>query len=125
MQATEDRTVMGAGFRPLAEQIARDMAYADAMDFHRARIRVLVEAVLGGHIAFCPGVLRGKFQPKMEAGDIWHEITVDMDDAEKAKLLVLPVDNAAKDDWWTRSDELITAYVDKTAAALAREEVGL
>ncbi len=41
------------------------------------------------------------------------------------KLLVLPVDSDAKDAWWTRADELITAYADKTADLLAKEEAGL
>lgn len=115
----------GVGYLSANEQATRNIAYAEAMEFHKTRIKVLVEATLGGHIYFCPGVLRGKFEPKMEAGDIWEAITRDMDSAELAKLLVLPVDKEAKDGWWTLADELITAYAELTAAALAREEVGL
>lgn len=115
----------GAGFPAPAQQSASAFVYVDALEFHRARIKMLVESALGGHIPFCPGVLNGKFEPKMEAGDIWEAITEDMDGAELAKLLVLPVDCDAKDAWWTRADELITAYADKTADLLAKEEAGL
>ncbi len=126
MQATEEHQMTGgAGYPPIPEQVARDVAYLEAMEFHRARIKHLVVLTLGGHISFCPGNLRGKFEPKVEAGDIWEAITEDMDSKELAKLLVLPVDSDAKDAWWTRADELITAYADKTADLLAREEVGL
>ena len=126
MQAAEEHQMTGgAGYPPIPEQVARDAAYLEAMEFHRTRIKMLVEAALGGRIPFCPGNLRGKFQPKMEAGDIWEAITEDMDGKELARLLVLPVDNEAKDAWWTQADELITAYADKTADLLAREEVGL
>lgn len=126
MQATEEHQMTGgAGYPPIPEQVARDAAYLEAMEFHRAHVKPLVEATLGGRIPFCPGHLGGKYEPKMTAGDIWHEITEDKGDDEKAKLLVLHVDNEAKDAWWTQADELITAYADKTADLLAREEVGL
>lgn len=115
----------GAGFPTPAQQSASAFVYVDALEFHRARIKVLLESALGGRIPFCPGILNGKFVPKMEAGDIWEAITEDMDRNELAKLLVLHVDNDAKDAWWTRADELITAYADKTADLLAKEEAGL
>ncbi len=68
----------GAGFPTPAQQSASAFVYADALEFHRARIKMLLESALGGHIPFCPGVLNGKFEPKMEAGDIWEAITGDV-----------------------------------------------
>ena len=100
-----------------------DQAYMEAKEFHVPRVKMLIVSTLAGHIPFCPGMLRGKFEAKMTAADLWEAITEDADPAMLAKLLAGPLDTEAMDVVTVWARDLIDGYVDATADALAKDEV--
>lgn len=115
----------GAGWATLEEENARSIAYLEAKEFHAPRAKMLIVSALAGHIPSCPGMLRGKFEPKMEAGDLWEAITEDADPAMLAKLLASPLDRDAKSETWVWAAGLIESYANEVADVLAKEEVGI
>lgn len=101
---------------------AREIAYLEALDFHRDRVRPLVIAVLAGSLPFCPA-LQGDQIEKMDRADLLEAMGITDDVDLHAKLFAAAFDPDTRADAFGVCEDIIAAYVEKTAVALAREEL--
>src|SRR5690606_41713096 len=85
----------GAGWSPLSKQEAYDRVYAEAMEFHRPRVKDLIKGALAGRVMCVAGYLHGKLE-RMDAGDLWEAITEDVAASELAKYLACCIDQEAR-----------------------------
>lgn len=111
----------GAGWSPLSKQEAYDRVYAEAMEFHRPRIKDLIKGALAGRVMCVAGYLHGKLE-RMDAGDLWEAITEDVPASELAKYLAGCIDQDARGEMNAEAEGWIDAYVEKTAGLMAAEE---
>jgi len=111
----------GVGWPTLEQQQAYDRVYAEALEFHRPRIKDLIKGVLAGRVVCVAGYLRGKLE-RMGAGDLWSAITEDIPEDDLAKYLAGSCDMDARGEMNAEAEGWIDSYVEKTAGLMAAEE---
>jgi len=107
-------------------RMSYDTIYLEAKEFHAARVRTLVIACLAGGIPFCPGWHQKPGQPprieRMDCGDLLDTMGITDSPELIGKLFAAAFDSDSRGDAFGEAEDLLAAYVDKTADLLAKEE---
>lgn len=116
----------GFGWLSPVQQASYDTTYLEAKEFHASRIRTLVIATLAGGIPFCPGWFQRDGQaPRIERLDCSDLLdTMGATDRPElfGKLFAAAFDRDTRAETFGEAEDLLAAYVDKTADLLAKEE---
>lgn len=111
----------GVGWSTPEKQKAYFRAYAEALEFHRPRVKDLIKGVLAGRVVCVAGYLRGRLE-RMDAGELWEAITESVPATELAKYLAGCIDVDSRGEMNAEAESWIDAYVEKTAGLMAAEE---
>ena len=107
-----------------AQQAERDGEYSDAYTRHCNAVRELVIATLAGNWPACLVLHENRLQP-LTGAEI-AAVLIEGKDAmtDLAKLFASPMSPDAKTESWVWATDLIDALVGRTAARLAKIEIG-
>jgi len=100
----------------------RTIAYVEALEHYRARVRPMVIGVLAGLVPSCRALHKGELT-QLDAGSLLEAIGLSDDADFHAQLFAAAFDSETRANAFGEAEDRLKDYVEKTAEALAKDEL--